>query len=117
MLNAELRKPDLLKNKSEKIQIFSKQYIYMVQSYCVKQKKQTECFEPSGIFKTKNGRIMFFCTCSECGIKKTKIISQKGTGIMGTVDDTALDLAITKGIPWYGKTAVEMGRYFMVLKL
>ena len=32
----------------------------MVKSYCVKQKKQTECVEPSGYKKAKNGRLMFF---------------------------------------------------------
>ena len=32
----------------------------MVKSYCVKQKKQTECVEPSGFKKAKNGRLMFF---------------------------------------------------------
>ena len=49
----------------------------MVKSYCVKQKKQTECVEPSGYKQAKNGRLMFFCTCAECGIKKTKFVNQK----------------------------------------
>ena len=31
----------------------------MVTSYCVKQKKQTECAEPSGYKTAKNGRLMF----------------------------------------------------------
>ena len=47
-----------------------------MKSYCVKQKKQTECVEPSGYKKAKNGRLMFFCTCAECGIKKTKFVKQ-----------------------------------------
>ena len=50
----------------------------MVKSYCVKQKKQTECVEPSGYKQTKNGRLMFFCTCAECGIKKTKFVKNRG---------------------------------------
>ena len=50
----------------------------MVKSYCVKQKKQTECVEPSGYKTTKNGRLMFFCTCAECGIKKTKFVKNRG---------------------------------------
>ena len=57
----------------------------MVKSYCVKpeayqvkHKKQTECVEPSGYKKAKNGRLMFFCTCAECGIKKTKFVKNKG---------------------------------------
>ena len=47
-----------------------------MKSYCVKQKKQTECVEPSGYKTAKNGRVMFFCTCAECGIKKTKFVKQ-----------------------------------------
>ena len=55
----------------------------MVKSYCVKQKKkQTECVEPSGTKTAKNGRLMFFCTCAECGIKKTRFIKQnKSIGV------------------------------------
>ena len=50
-----------------------------MKSYCVKQKKQTECIEPSGYKTTKNGRLMHFCTCAECHIIKTKFVkSQKG---------------------------------------
>ena len=48
----------------------------MVKSYCVKQKKQTECVEPSGYKTTKNGRLMFWCTCVECGIKKFKFVKK-----------------------------------------
>ena len=36
----------------------------MVKSYCVKQKKQTECVEPSGYKTAKNGRLTFWCTCA-----------------------------------------------------
>ena len=50
----------------------------MVKSYCVKQKKQTECIEPSGYKKAKNGRLTFYCTCAECGITKTKFVKQTG---------------------------------------
>ena len=53
----------------------------MVKSYCVKQKKQTECVEPSGYKKATNGRLMFFCTCAECGITKTKFVKQMGNGL------------------------------------
>ena len=45
----------------------------MVKSYCVKQKKQTACVEPSGYKTAKNGRLMFWCTCAECGIKMFKL--------------------------------------------
>ena len=52
----------------------------MVKSYCVKQKKQTECVPGSERYvKAKNGRTMMKCTCAECGITKTKFIrSRKG---------------------------------------
>ena len=57
----------------------------MVKSYCVKQKKSTECVEPSGYVRTKNNRLIFFCTCAECGIKKTKFVKQnQGNGTART---------------------------------
>ena len=46
----------------------------MVKSYCVKQKKQTECIEPSGYKTAKNGRLIYFCTFAECKILKTKFV-------------------------------------------
>ena len=51
-----------------------------MKSYCVKQKKQTECLPGSEQYKkSKNGRLMMQCKCAECGITKTKFVkSQKG---------------------------------------
>ena len=50
-----------------------------MKSYCVKQKKQTECVPGSeSIVKAKNGRLMLKCKCSECGITKTKFVKQQG---------------------------------------
>ena len=50
----------------------------MVKSYCVKQKKPTECVSGSEKYvKAKNGRIMFKCICAECGITKDKICETK----------------------------------------
>ena len=47
----------------------------MVKSYCVKQKKQTECVPGSErILKAKNGRSMMKCTCAENGITKTRFV-------------------------------------------
>ena len=43
-----------------------------MKSYFVKQSKQTERVEPSGYKTAKNGRLMFYCTCAECGIKKNR---------------------------------------------
>ena len=52
----------------------------MVKSYCVKQKKQTECVPGSERYvKAKNGRTMMKCTCAECGITKTKFVKSKST--------------------------------------
>ena len=54
----------------------------MVKSYCVKQKKQTECVPRSERFvKAANGRLMLKCKCSECGIIKTKFVKQTGNGL------------------------------------
>ena len=54
----------------------------MVKSYCVRQKKQTECVKGSEQYvKAKNGRLMLKCKCSECGITKTRLVKQQGNGI------------------------------------
>ena len=54
----------------------------MVKSYCVKQKKQTECVpESARLVKANNGRLMMKCTCAECGITKTKFVKHnQGNG-------------------------------------
>ena len=53
----------------------------MVKSYCVRQKKQTECVPGSERYvKAKNGRMMLKCTCAECGITKTKFVKSESTG-------------------------------------
>ena len=35
-----------------------------------------------------------------------------GAGVMDTVADTVLDMFVRHGLPWMGKKAVEMGRYY-----
>ena len=68
----------------------------MVKSYCVKEKKQTECVQPSGYKKTKNGRTMFWCMyCASCGIKMTRFVKSRklnspseGAGVVDTVAGT-----------------------------
>ena len=51
----------------------------MVKSYCVRQKKQTECVPKSEQYlKTKNSRNMMKCKCAECGITKTKFVKKQG---------------------------------------
>ena len=50
-----------------------------MKSYCVKQKKVTECVPGSERFvRAKNGRMMMKCVCASCGITKTKFIKQTG---------------------------------------
>ena len=54
-----------------------------MKSYCVKQKKQTECVKGSEKFvKTKSGRNMMKCKCAECGITKTKFVSKQQGGAL-----------------------------------
>ena len=49
-----------------------------MKSYCVKQRKQTECVPGSETFlETKNGRKAMRCQCAECGITKFRFV--KGT--------------------------------------
>ena len=49
----------------------------MVKSYCVMDKKVTECVPGSERFvKAANGRLMMKCKCSICGITKTKFVKQ-----------------------------------------
>ena len=83
-------------------------------------KNETECVEPSGYATTKNGRYYFWYTCAECGIKKNKVCQEQGKliqpshggGILDAAASTGADLLIQHGIPWLGKKAVEMGRYY-----
>ena len=60
----------------------------MVKSYCVKQKKQTECVPGSERYvKAKNGRLMMKCLCAECKITKTRFMKQtSGHGVGETIN-------------------------------
>ena len=55
----------------------------MVKSYCVKQKKKTECIPGSEKYvQTKNGKLMMKCICAECKIVKTRFMKQtSGRGV------------------------------------
>ena len=51
----------------------------MVKSYCVKQKKITECIPDSArLVQAINGRWMIKCKCAECGITKTQFVKKQG---------------------------------------
>ena len=49
-----------------------------MKSYCVKQKKMTDCVAGSEHYvKTRNGRTLMKCKCAECGITKTRFVSNR----------------------------------------
>ena len=52
-----------------------------MKSYCVKQRKQTDCVSGSEQYvKTKNGRNAMKCKCAECGITKFRFVKGSTTG-------------------------------------
>ena len=59
-----------------------------MKSYCVKQRKQTDCVPGSEQYvKTKNGRNAMKCKCAECGITKFRFVkgstkSKQGKGLL-----------------------------------
>ena len=78
----------------------------MVKSYCVKEKKQTECVPGSERYvKTNNGRTIMKCQCASCGITKSKFVKSQstGSGIRSGVNAT------TK--PYCGIKKTPKGRY------
>ena len=48
-----------------------------METYCVKEKKKTECVEPSGTKTAKNGRLMYLCILWNPKISICKIFSKK----------------------------------------
>ena len=76
----------------------------MVKSYCVKEKKQTECVPGSERYvKTKNGRTMLKCKCASCGITKVKFVKSGATG-------SGLDELFVKGLASGAKGLFNLGR-------
>ena len=51
----------------------------MKESYCIKDKRVTDCIEPSGYQQDKRGRTQFFCHCAVCGIKKGRYVKMGNT--------------------------------------
>ena len=52
-----------------------------MKSYCVKERKQTECIQGSEQYvKTKNGRNAMKCKCASCGITKFRFVKGSTTG-------------------------------------
>ena len=79
----------------------------MVKSYCVKEKKQTECVPGSERYvKTENGRTMMKCQCISCGITKSKFVKSQSTGSgIRTGGNVTLK-------PYCGARKVPKGRYY-----
>ena len=69
----------------------------MVKSYCVKEKKQTECVPGSEQYViTKNGRTMMKCQCASCGIIKAKFVKNtEGKGLNKVIDGINLGKKIS----------------------
>ena len=74
-------------------------------SYCVKQKKMTNCVAGSEQYiLTKNGRAGMKCICSECGAKKFRFISK------AEVQGSGFDELIVKGLASGAKGLFNLGR-------
>ena len=78
-------------------------------TYCVKQRKQTECLPGSEQFvKTKNGRNAMKCKCAECRITKFKFLSKKE--MQGVSTGQGFDELIVKGLASGAKGLFNLGR-------
>ena len=74
-------------------------------SYCVKQRKQTDCVPGSEQYvKTKNGRNAMKCQCVECGITKFRFLSK------GEIQGSGFDELIVKGLASGAKGLFNLGR-------
>ena len=74
-------------------------------SYCVKQRKRTECVPNSETFViTKNGRNAMRCICAECGITKFRFISK------GEMQGSGFDELIVKGLAAGAKGLYNLGK-------
>ena len=68
-------------------------------SYCVKERKKTECVEPSGYktIETKRGpRKLFWCTCVSCGIKKYQFVKNDATSTTSSKNPVKREATTTR---------------------
>ena len=78
-------------------------------SYCVRQRKRTECVPNSETFViTKNGRNAMRCICAECGITKFRFIS-KGQ-VLQLQQGSGFDELIVKGLAAGAKGLYNLGK-------
>ena len=74
-------------------------------TYCVKQRKKTQCTSGSETYEmTKNGRPAMKCKCAECGITKFRFISK------GEMKGSGFDELIVKGLAAGAKGLFNLGR-------
>ena len=74
-------------------------------SYCVRQRKRTECVPNSETFViTKNGRNAMRCICAEYGITKFRFISK------GEMQGSGFDELIVKGLAAGAKGLYNLGK-------
>ena len=74
-------------------------------SYCVRQRKRTECVPNSETFVvTKNGRNAMRCICAECGITKFRFISK------GEMQGSGFDELIVHGLAAGAKGLYNLGK-------
>lgn len=74
-------------------------------TYCVKQRKKTQCVPGSEQYvMTKNGRPAMKCKCSECGITKFKFLSKN------EMHGSGFDELIVKGLAAGAKGLFNLGR-------
>ena len=78
-------------------------------SYCVRQRKRTECVPNSETFViTKNGRNAMRCICAECGITKFRFISQGQ--VLQLQQGSGFDELIVKGLAAGAKGFYNLGK-------
>ena len=76
-----------------------------MKSYCVKQRKMTDCVAGSEqSVMTKNGRYAMKCKCSECGITKFRFISK------AEIQGYGFDELIVKGLDAGARGLFNLGR-------
>ena len=85
-----------------------------MKSCCVKQKNRLNALSLVGHQLQKMENITFGAHAQNVELKKQGKLIQpsQGGGILDTAASTGADLFLQHGIPWLGKKAVQMGRYY-----
>ena len=50
----------------------------MEETYCLKDKRNTRCVEPSGYQRDKRSRLQFYRKCAVWGNKKVRYVNENG---------------------------------------